>query len=74
MGLLKGKFCQFFTELSALDTTMAGYYSLKFLFALGGGVATVLIFSSKTYVVDTHKKFLDKELLLSTTTHLFVEK
>ena len=27
-----GKFCQIFTELSARDMIMAGYYSLKFLF------------------------------------------
>ena len=27
-----GKFCQIFTELSARDTTMAGYYCLMFLF------------------------------------------
>ena len=32
LGLLMGKFLQFFTELSARDTTMAGYYSLTFLF------------------------------------------
>ena len=31
LGLLMGKFCQIFTELSARDTIMAGYYSLTFL-------------------------------------------
>ena len=31
LGLLKGKFCQCLTELSARDTMIAGYYSLTFL-------------------------------------------
>ena len=31
-GLLMGKFRQCLTELSARDTIMAGYYSLRFLF------------------------------------------
>ena len=30
LGLLMGKFCQIFMEVSDSDTTMAGYYSLKF--------------------------------------------
>ena len=34
LGLLMGKFRQIFTELSARDTIMAGYYSLTFLFAI----------------------------------------
>ena len=29
-----GKFYQIFTELSARDTIMAGYYSLTFLFVI----------------------------------------
>ena len=32
LGLLMDKFCQIFTELSAHNTIMAGYYSLTFLF------------------------------------------
>ena len=32
LGLLMDKFRQFFSELSARDTIMAGYYSLTFLF------------------------------------------
>ena len=32
LGLLMGKFCQFFTELSVHDTVMAGHYNLTFLF------------------------------------------
>ena len=31
LGLLMGKFCQIFTELSASDTIMEEYYSLTFL-------------------------------------------
>ena len=31
---LMGKFCQIFTKLSACDMTVAGYYSLTFLFIL----------------------------------------
>ena len=27
-----GKFCQIFTEVSDSDTTIAGYYSLKFFY------------------------------------------
>ena len=34
LGLLMGKFCQFFTELSVRDTTVVGYYSLTFLFPI----------------------------------------
>ena len=31
-GIANGQFCQIFTELFALDTIMAGNYSLMFLF------------------------------------------
>ena len=33
LGLLMGKFHEFFTELSAHDTMMVGYYCFRFLLA-----------------------------------------
>ena len=41
-GILMGKFLQIFTELSARDTIMAGYYSLMFLLAFVLGLYCLL--------------------------------
>ena len=36
MGLLMGKFLQFFDRVTAYDTVMAGYYCFTFLFLFKG--------------------------------------
>ena len=56
LGLLLGKFRQSFTELSVHDTTMAGYYSLTFLFH----IVNLVIF---------HPQYIDNGYLVSTTSH-----
>ena len=40
LGLLRGKFCQCLTDLSACKTIMAGYYSLTFLFLIFSALLT----------------------------------
>ena len=52
LGLLMGKFRQIFTELSAHDTIMAGYYNLMFLLLF----AFVFVFDDSSLHYDTFVK------------------
>ena len=61
-----GKLCQIFTELSARNTIMAGYYSLRFYFVIFSDERaqnTQMLFR-KTY---NHQEQLEKKTVVMLT-------